>query len=206
MSLPEELVVEEAESLLQQHGEHHPKYQEPLLQWDIPGVTGFNSDEPDEGGEQQRHQPEESPVRETAPAGTGAMLGPVLAPCLRPSAPHLHPSVLVLALGAMPRSYQYQHQSGTSAEPSVVPILVLLLHLHSSSTGKQNWHQCPHCAHISTSTGLTSMLVPVPARHRTDSTVVLVPAPLLHTCTTILGYYQHCLGTGTSAPMFSHHH
>lgn len=53
MPLPEELVVEEAEDLLQQHREHHPKYQEPLLQWLIPGVTGFNRDKPDEGGEQQ---------------------------------------------------------------------------------------------------------------------------------------------------------
>lgn len=53
MPLPEELVVEEAEGLLQQHREHHPKYQEPLLQWLILGVAGFNRNKPDEGGEQQ---------------------------------------------------------------------------------------------------------------------------------------------------------
>lgn len=53
MLLPEELVVKEAEGLLQQHREHHPKNQEPLLQPLILGVTGFHCDKPDEGREQQ---------------------------------------------------------------------------------------------------------------------------------------------------------
>lgn len=51
--LPEELVVKEAERLLQQHREHHPEDQEPLLQRLIVRVASLHSNEPDEGGEQQ---------------------------------------------------------------------------------------------------------------------------------------------------------
>lgn len=59
---PEQLVIEEAEGLLQQHREDDAEDEQPLLQRLVRRVTRFGRDEPDERREQQRDQPEKGPA------------------------------------------------------------------------------------------------------------------------------------------------
>lgn len=55
----EQLVVSEAEGLLQQHGQHHAEDEEAFLLRRAVLVADLDRDEPDQGGQQQGHQPEE---------------------------------------------------------------------------------------------------------------------------------------------------
>lgn len=60
----EQFVVGEAEGFLQQDGQHHAEDEETFLLRRAVFITDLNRDEPNQRGQQQRHEPEKRSERE----------------------------------------------------------------------------------------------------------------------------------------------